>query len=262
MEIQRDEPESHDTAPPGPQRSPDTRAASLPAAPCATCSVRHLCVPRGLDERTMQLLNGLLIGRHRLRKGQRLYRRGEDFHFLYAVRFGSFKASFPQCDGSEHVAGFHLPGDIMGFDGMAHGQHPTTVTALETAEACAIPFAPLMEACASSRELRHRIAQLMGAQLVREYVTSDLIARRRTEERVAGFLLQLAEWMRERGYSPREFQLRMSRADIGSYLGTTVETVSRNLSQFAREGLITVRSRRISLVRAETLRTSYAERRP
>ena len=259
MEQQRVDTTDAEVPQPWPRSAGEARP-SLPQAPCATCSVRHLCMPRGLTEPTMQVLDGLLIGRHRLRKGQKLYRQGDDFQFLYAVRFGTFKASFPQCDGSEHVTAFHLPGDIMGFDGMAQGMHPTTVTALEAAEACAIPFAPLMEACAESRELRLRVAQLMGAQLIREYRTSDLIARRRTEERVAGFLLQLAEWMRERGYSPREFQLRMSRADIGSYLGTTVETVSRSLSQFAREGLITVRSRRIALVRAETLRTSYAER--
>ena len=226
---------------------------SLPPAPCETCSVRSLCLPAGLDERSKPALDGLLIGRRRLRKGQKLYRAGDPFIFLYAVRTGSFKTSLQRGDGGEHVNAFHLPGDIMGFDGMADGTYRTTACALENAEACPIPFGQLMEACATSPELRKRVSQLMGAQLVREHRTTLLLARHLSESRVAGFLLLVSQWMRERGYSAREFHLRMSRAEIGSYLGTSLETVSRALSLFARQGFITVRSRRIELVNPEGL---------
>lgn len=231
----------------------------LPPAPCGSCSVRHLCLPSGLGDRGSALLDDLLIGRKRLRKGQKLYREGEPFHSVYAVRFGTFKSSLPLSDGGERVSAFHLPGDIMGFDGTADGRHPTTATALENAEACAISFTRLMEACSESGELRRRVSQLMGGQLVREYRCTRLVAHRHAEERVAGFLLQLSECMEQRGYSPREFLLRMSRAEIGSYLGTTLETVSRSLSQFAREGFIKVRSRHIELVQVAQLR-AYMER--
>lgn len=228
--------------------APKEPRAILPPAPCQTCSVRRLCLPGSLDDRSKPIFDSLLIGRRRLQKGQKLYRAGEPFLFLYAVRLGTFKAGLPLNDGDEHVSAFHFPGDIMGFDGVADGRHRTTATALEAAEACAIPFAQLMEACAGSTELRKRVAQLMGTQLVREYRTTQLVARHLSEARVAGFLLLVSGWMRERGYSPREFHLRMSRAEIGSYLGTSLETVSRALSLFARRGFILVHSRRIELV--------------
>ena len=232
----------------------------LPRAPCATCSVRHLCLPGGLDEAGTRALDALRIGRRRLRKGQAVFREGDEFHFLYAARFGTFKSAFALESGGEHVAAFHLAGDIMGFDGAADGKHPTTATALENGEVCAIPYAPLMEACAESKPLRKRVSQLMGERIVREYRSSILLARRHSEDRVAGFLLQVGDWMRERGYSPHEFHLRMSRAEIGSYLGTTHETVSRCLSLFARQGFITVRSRRIALMQADGLRKVQGDR--
>lgn len=244
-------------------------APSLPmarsAAPdtcdtCDTCAVRNLCLPCGLDREGRAILAKLLSGRRRLRKGQKLYREGEPFQFLYAARFGSFKAICRLRDGGEYVSAFHFPGDLMGFDGMADGHHPTSVIALENAEACPIAYEQLMEACAHSSPLLKRVSRLMGMQLVREYRCSKMVSGRHAEERVAGFLLQLSEWMKERGYSAREFQLRMSRADIGSYLGTTLETVSRSLSLFAREGCITVDNRRIQLVDPERLRICHAVR--
>lgn len=243
---------------PGFAIAPKELRAGLPAAPCQACGVQRLCLPGGLDDRSKPVLDGLLIGRRRLRKGQKLYRAGEPFLFLYAVRVGTFKAGLPLTDGGEHVSAFHLPGDIMGFDGVADGRHRTTATALEAAEACPIPFSQLMEACAGSTDLRKRVAQLMGAQLVREYRTTQLVARHLSEARVAGFLLLVSGWMHERGYSPREFHLRMSRAEIGSYLGTSLETVSRALSLFARRGFIRVQNRRIELVDEEGLRAFEA----
>ena len=232
--------------------------ATVPEAPCASCPVARLCLPAGLDDASRQALDALRIGRHRLRKGQKLYRERERFLFVHAVRFGSFKTAFQLADGGEHVTGFHFAGDVIGFDGTADGLHSTTATALESAEACAIPYALLEEACAQHPALRRRVAQLTGLQLVREYRAAKLVAGRQTEERVAGFLLQMSESMRERGYSRHAFQLRMSRSDIGSYLDTTLETVSRCLSQFARHGFIAVHNRHIELLDAERLRACYA----
>lgn len=233
--------------------------AEAARAPCHACTVNHLCLPKGLDAAQRESLDGLSIGRRRLRKGQKLYRQGDPFLFLYAVRFGTCKASFSLGDGGEHVSAFHLAGDLMGFDGLADNTYATTITALESCEVCALPYAQLVEACAASPALRQRLSQLMGAQLVREYLATKLVAHRHTEARVAGFLLQLSKWMQERGYSPREFRLRMSRADIGSYLGTTLETVSRCMSQFAREGHIRVHSRDVQLVNPEGLRVAYVD---
>lgn len=242
--------QAHPTGPPGP--------AAFPMSRCETCSVRQMCLPGGLEMEGDTVLRKLLMGARRLRKGQRLYVAGEPFQFLYAVRFGTLKSTLPLASGCDQVTGFHLAGDLLGLDGPATGQHPTGAIALENTDTCAISYAQLLEACAESRPLRRRVGQLMAAQLVREHGTLELIARSHTEARVAGFLLFMAQSMRLRGYSAREFQLRMSRAEIGSYLGMSLETVSRSLSAFARVGLVRVRSRSIELLKPEELQRSYA----
>ena len=240
--------------------TPPAACTALPPAPCGTCPVSHLCLPGPLDERSRALLDSLWIGRRRLRKGQKLYREGDPFRFLHAVRFGTLKSEFRLSDGSEHVNAFHLTGSMIGFDGLADGCHATTATALENTETCAIAYERLMEACSESPELRERVLRLMGAELVREQRSASLVARRHAEERVATFLLEFAHSMADRGYSPREFHVRMSRADLGSYLGTSLETVSRALSQFARDGFIKVHSRHVEILDREGLRTAYVER--
>src|SRR5690606_3797275 len=110
---------------PGFMLQPLAKVAQPPAS-CETCAVRDRCLPFGISSGDKAVLAGLLTGRRRLRKGQKLYREGEPFHFLYALRFGTFKSVFSREDGGEHVSAFHLPGDLMGFDGIADGRHPTT----------------------------------------------------------------------------------------------------------------------------------------
>lgn len=149
-------------------------------------------------------------------------------------------------------------GEIL--DGLADGRYPATVHALENVEVCSISHARLGEACAASKPMRRRISQLTGMNILREYRAAHLVRQRLSESRVAGFLLELSQTMQERGYSAREFQLRMSRAEIGSYLGIAPETVSRAVSDFQRQGLILVRSRRIELLRLDALRELADER--
>ena len=235
-----------------------TALVTLPVSRCGSCAVRQMCLPAGLDADGDAALRRLVLGPRRLRKGQHLYLAGEPFQFLYAVRFGTLKSTLTLVHGGEQVTGFHLAGDLLGLDGPADGQHPTGAMALENAETCAISYAHLLEACAESRTLRRRVGQLMAGQLVREHATMELIARSHTEARVAGFLLLMAQSMRQRGYSAREFQLRMSRAEIGSYLGMSLETVSRSLSAFHRSGLVRVRSRSIELLKPQELEQAYA----
>jgi CRP/FNR family transcriptional regulator len=145
----------------------------------------------------------------------------------------------------------------MGFDATVSNRHPTTATALEDAEACALPYSQLTDACAEERSLRMQMLRLAGAELVRDQRLLALIAHTHSEQRVAAFLLSLSQRMRERGFSPSDFLLRMTRAEIGSYLGTTLETVSRSLSAFARRGFITVRRRQIHLADLDALRAEF-----
>jgi CRP/FNR family transcriptional regulator, anaerobic regulatory protein len=237
------------------QGGPPAQAGT--GAQCMDCSARHRCLPAGMSDREARCLAAITIGRRRVRKGQAVYRENERFLFMYAVHFGTLKSTAMLNNGSDQVTGFHLPGDVMGFDATATGRHPTTATALEDAEVCVLPYSQLTDACGAERGLRMQVMRMAGVELVRDHRLLALIAHTHSEQRVAAFLVGLSERLRERGFSPREFLLRMTRAEIGSYLGTTLETVSRSLSAFARRGFITVHRREIHLVDIDALRAEF-----
>lgn len=228
-----------------------------PDPDCTTCRARERCLAAGMTDSEVRCLGQMTIGRRRVKKGQPVFRQGERFLFMYAVRCGTLKSTLTMKNGCDQVTAFHLPGELLGFDAIASGRHPTSLTALEDAEVCAIPYSQLADASAELRTLRLEVMRLAGAELVREQRLLALIANTHSEERVAAFLLNLSQRMEERGFSASEFLLRMTRAEIGSYLGTTLETVSRSLSAFARRGFIKVRRRRIHIVDTESLRAEF-----
>lgn len=228
-------------------------------AACATCLVRHVCLPSWSEPGTNTTMDRTPIARRRVRKGQSVFRDGERCEFIYAVRFGSFKSVASLRDGREQVMYFHLPGELFGFEGLATGTHPTSARALEDAEVCVLPYAELSEAAGESRAVLHHLTSTLSAELVRERHLAALIASTRSEERVGTFLLNLSQRLHARGYSASAFQLRMTREEIGSYLGATLETVSRCLSSLARQGFVTVRRRQIEIVDPQGLRASFAD---
>lgn len=247
--------------PPAHLNLPDERAPTLAPghAACATCMVRHVCLPSWTEPGTRTTLDRTPIARRRLRKGQSVFREGERCEFIFAVRYGSFKSVTCLRDGREQVMSFHLPGELFGFDGLATGMHPTSARAIEDAEVCVLPYAELSEAAGESPSVLHHLTSTLSAELVRERHLASLIAATRSEERVAAFLLNLSQRLQARGYSASAFQLRMTREEIGSYLGATLETVSRCLSSLARQGFVTVRRRQIEILDPEGLRASFAD---
>ncbi|HET8744407.1 MAG TPA: cyclic nucleotide-binding domain-containing protein, partial [Ramlibacter sp.] len=189
---------------------------------CLDCAARARCLPGGMSEREAGCLAHITIGRRRVRRGQAVYHANDRFLFMYAVRFGTFKSTVMLNNGADQVTGFHLPGDVMGFDATVSGRHPSTAIALEDAEVCVLPYSQLTDACAEQRSLRMQVIRMVSAELVRDQRLLALIATTNSEQRVAAFLVGLSDRMRERGYSPSDFLLRMTRAEIGSYLGTTL----------------------------------------
>jgi CRP/FNR family transcriptional regulator len=225
----------------------DAVAAPLQAH-CSTCHLKDLCLPCGMTGEDMSRLDGLLFGRRRVKMGQPLYREGDKFQFIYAVRSGTFKSSLTLLDGREQVTGFHMAGELMGLDGVAHGAHASCATALEDAEICAIPYAHLNELSAANTNMHHLVSRLMSREIVREHSLMMLLGSMNAEERLAAFLLNLSQRFKARGYSSREFHLRMSRAEIGSYLGMKLETVSRTFSAFQQRKLLEVDKRHIRII--------------
>lgn len=229
-------------------------APGLPSG-CAVCAVRGLCLPSWTD--SDGALQRLQIGHRKIRKGQAVYREGDRFLFMYAVRVGTFKSTAAFKVGRDQVVAFHLPGELFGFDGLADGRHPTTTVAIEDAQVCAVSYAELNQAAALDGAVRQQIFSLISSELVRERKLLSLVAATHAEERVAAFLLNLANRLERRGYSAREFQLRMTREEIGGYLGMTLETVSRTLSAFARKGYVSVLRRRIEILDPQGLRDTF-----
>jgi CRP/FNR family transcriptional regulator, anaerobic regulatory protein len=185
--------------------------------------------------------------------GQVLYREGDKFQFIYAVRSGTFKSSLTLSDGREQVSGFHMAGELMGLDGVAQGKHASSATALEDTEICAIPYAHLNELATQNSNMQHVVSRMMSREIVREHSLMMLLGSMNAEERLAAFLLNLSQRLKTRGYSASEFHLRMSRAEIGSYLGMKLETVSRTFSAFQQQGLLEVDKRHIRILDLEGL---------
>jgi CRP/FNR family transcriptional regulator len=206
----------------------------------------------------VERLDGLRFARRRLREGQPLYRAGDVFQSIYAVRSGTIKSSLQAPDGREQVSGFAMAGELMGLDGLAQGRHASTAVALEDAEVCAIPYDPLIALSAGAAEMQRVVGRLMGREIVREHGLMLLLGSMNAEERLAAFLLNISQRMKARGWSATEFHLRMSRAEIGSYLGMKLETVSRTFSAFVQQGLLEVDKRHVRILDLATLARSAA----
>jgi CRP/FNR family transcriptional regulator len=224
---------------------------------CSTCHLRDICLPCGMTGSEAECLDGLMFGRRRVAAGQALYREGDRFEFIFAVRTGTFKSCLTLSDGREQVSGFHMPGELMGLDGVANGKHASTSIALEDTEVCAIPYAALNELAARGSNLQGVVSRLMSREIVREHSLMLLLGSMNAEERLTAFLLNVSQRLKARGYSPSEFHLRMSRAEIGSYLGMKLETVSRTFSALQQRKLLDVDKRHIRILDLDRLTKSF-----
>ena len=227
---------------------------------CSSCTMRELCLPVGLAPDDLKLLDTVVGSRVRLKKGESLYRAGESFAALYAVRLGTLKTTVLAEDGREQVAGYHLLGDIVGLDGLGTERHGCEVVALEDSEVCTIPFENLEELARRIPPLQHNLHQFLAREISRDHSVMLLLGSMRAEERLATFLLNLSDRYRRRGYSSTEFVLRMTREEIGSYLGLKLETVSRLFSRFQDEGLLTVSGRNVKLTDLPALNQIVGQR--
>jgi CRP/FNR family transcriptional regulator len=227
---------------------------------CSACHLKDLCLPCGLNVNDVERLDGMMFGRRKIAMGETLYSEGDRFQYIYAVRIGTFKSALTLADGREQVSGFHLAGELLGLDGVAAGTHASTATALEDTDVCAIPYAHLNELATQSPNLQMVVARLMSREIVREHSLMMLLGSMNAEERLAAFLLNLSQRMKARGYSPSEFHLRMSRAEIGSYLGMKLETVSRTFSAFQQQRMLEVDKKHIRITDLDLLARAFDSR--
>ena len=215
---------------------------------CSSCSLRELCLPAGLDPGEMERMDELVTNRRKLRRGADLYRAGAPLASLFAIRSGFMKSCVLHDDGREQVAGFHMAGDLLGLDAIGGGSHTCDTVALEDSEVCEIPFSYLEQLSRELPSLQQQLHRIMSREIVRDYGVMLLLGSMSAEERLAAFLLNLSQRFATRGYSPSEFRLRMTREEIGSYLGLKLETVSRAFSGFQDRGLIDVRQKQVRIL--------------
>jgi CRP/FNR family transcriptional regulator, anaerobic regulatory protein len=215
---------------------------------CASCSMRELCLPVGLEPDAMRQLDKIISTRTRVKKRESLYRPGDLFTALYAIRLGTFKTLLLAEDGREQITGYHMAGEIVGLDGISDSRYACQAVALEDSEVCVLPFNQLDELAHDVPLLRRNLYRFISKDICRDQDMMLLLGSRCAEERLALFLLNLAGRYQVRGYSSSEFVLRMTREEIASYLGLKLETVSRLFSHLQEEGLIQVQGRAIKLL--------------
>ncbi|MDD2742511.1 MAG: fumarate/nitrate reduction transcriptional regulator Fnr [Rhodocyclaceae bacterium] len=227
---------------------------SLVKSACSNCNLRELCLPFGLSEAEMGRLDELVSSRRRLKKGDNLYRAGTRFDAIFAIRSGFFKTDVLLEDGREQVTGFQMSGELLGLDGISTEFHTCNAVALEDSEICAIPFTRLENLSREIKTLQHHFHKVMSREIVRDHGVMMLLGTMRAEERLAAFLLNLSQRFTARGYSHADFFLRMTREEIGSYLGLKLETVSRAFSRFQEDGHIAVQQKHVRILNVAGLK--------
>jgi CRP/FNR family transcriptional regulator, anaerobic regulatory protein len=241
------------SAPPAADNVVPIRQQALKVA-CSSCNLRELCLPVGLGEGELQRLDSLVEARRSLRRGESLYSAGEPFRSLFAVRTGFFKTRVAAEDGRDQVTGFQMAGELLGFDGIGTEYHTCDAVALEDSQVCVLPFAQLESLSRQFSDLQRQLHKVMSREIVRDHGVMLLLGSMRAEERLAAFLLNLTQRLRARGFSGSSVVLRMTREEIGSYLGLTLETVSRTFSKFQDDGVLEVKQRQLRVLNEEALR--------
>jgi CRP/FNR family transcriptional regulator, anaerobic regulatory protein len=221
---------------------------------CAQCNLLELCLPFGMSEVEINRLDELVGTRRKIKRQHHLYRAGDPFEAIYAIRIGWFKTDVVLEDGREQVTGFQMTGEMLGLDGISTETHSCDAVALEDSEVCVIAYDKLEELSRVVEGLQHQFHKVMSREIVRDHGVMMLLGSMRAEERLAAFLLNLSQRFTARGFSAAEFHLRMTRDEIGSYLGLKLETVSRAFSRFQDEGLIAVQQKHVRIVDIEKLR--------
>ncbi|SFC15720.1 CRP/FNR family transcriptional regulator, anaerobic regulatory protein [Marinospirillum celere] len=220
---------------------------------CMTCSLSSLCLPLSLNLEDIDQLDRIIKRRQPLKKGDHLFRQGDNFDSVYAVRSGSLKNYIMTNDGEEQITNFHLPSELVGLDGVDCSSYPVSSKALETTTVCEIPYSRLQNLAQELPDLRNQIFSSMSKEIRDDKQMMLLLSKKNAEERIATFLANLSSRFKRRGYSAYTFRLPMSRNEIGNYLGLAVETVSRVFTRFQTLQLIAVNGKEVHITDRQQL---------
>ena len=224
------------------------KARSLPQAHCKDCSLASLCLPLALNSEDMDSLDEIVKRGRPLKKGDFLFRQGDAFASVFAVRSGALKTFSVTDAGEEQITGFHLPSELVGLSGMDSEIYPVSAMALETTSVCEIPFERLDELSVQLPQLRRQLMRIMSREIRDDQQMMLLLSKKTADERIATFLVNLSARFRARGFSANQFRLAMSRNEIGNYLGLAVETVSRVFTRFQQNKLLEAEGKEVHIL--------------
>ncbi|MGP0173534.1 fumarate/nitrate reduction transcriptional regulator Fnr [Pseudomonas sp. NCHU5208] len=217
-------------------------------AHCKDCSLASLCLPISLNMEDMDALDEIVKRGRPLKKGEFLFRQGDAFGSVFAVRSGALKTFGLSDSGEEQITGFHLPSELVGLSGVDGERYPVSAQALETTSVCEIPFERLDDLALQLPQLRRQLMRIMSREIRDDQQMMLLLSKKTADERIATFLVNLSARFRARGFSANQFRLAMSRNEIGNYLGLAVETVSRVFTRFQQNNLLEAEGKEVHIL--------------
>ncbi|TDO96757.1 fumarate/nitrate reduction transcriptional regulator Fnr [Marinomonas balearica] len=220
---------------------------------CQNCSLAALCLPIALVDEDVNRLDQIIERKRPLKKGELLFRQGEKFDSVFAVRTGTLKTFNLTGNGEEQITGFYCPSELLGLSGIDNDIYPVSAKALETTTVCEIPFSHLEALSEQIPSLKRQLFKIMSRKICNDQDMMVLLGKKSADEKVASFLINLSDRFKRRGYSATAFRLSMSRGEIGNYLGLAVETVSRVMTRFQKNELIQVEGKEITLINIEDM---------
>lgn len=224
------------------------------AANCGDCRLSSICLPISLHLDDVAKLDDIVRRGRPLQKGAFVYRSHDAFNAVYAVRSGTIKTFTINEQGIEQVTGFYFPGEIFGMDGIGNNRYKGSAVALETSAVCEIPFDAMEDLSLKLPSLQRRFFQLMSKEITGEQQLASLLSTNTSEERIAAFLLSISSRNHRRQLSATTFHLSISRTELASYLGLTLETASRIFSRLQKDGVIKVDKKEITILNMDKLR--------
>lgn len=225
--------------------------ACIPIA-CTDCGIYNLCFAVGGDA-DLSVLDTLVKSRRTYRRGELLFSIGEPYRAVFAIRNGSVKTSVLTDDGRIQVTGLHVAGELLGLSSLVADRYSCEARALETTSVCEVPFERYEELVAQVPGLQHQMLKIMSQEIIHNQEMMLLLGKKRAEERLASFFINLSRRFKRHGKPADEITLSMSRSDIGNYLGLAEETVCRVISRFEDESLISTRRRIVRLLQPDQL---------
>ena len=212
---------------------------------CSTCAFSHACLSQGMDKSALKELHVLVEHIGPFHAGEHVFREGDPFEAIAAVRAGTVKTCVTDRDGHEHVLGFHFPGEVIGLNAIDGHRYPCDAIALDTVMLCKFSFPKISVLAAKVPGVQRELFRLLSRDIGRAaLLAGDWSA----DQRVAAFLLGMARRLAARGFSATRFQLTMARTDIANYLRLAPETVSRVLRRMQDDGLLAVDRREVELL--------------